>query len=68
MKKILKNLFRTTELPTIEPIFQKPTIILKLNVYTSAEKIKEMEDEYSQKMNVNVVILDGKFSNDIKVI
>ncbi|WHP40761.1 hypothetical protein QIX46_19745 [Lysinibacillus boronitolerans] len=68
MKKFLKNLFRTTELPTVEPIFRKPTIILKLNVYTSAEKIKEMEDEYSQKMNVNVVILDGKFSDDIKVI
>ena len=68
MKNFINNLFKTPELPIIEPFFPKQTIILKMKVTMNEEKIKEMEVEFSKKMNANVVILDGKFSDDVQVI
>lgn len=68
MKNFINNLFKNLELPIIEPLFPKQTIILKMKVLMNEEKIKEMEAEFSKKMNANVVILDGKFSDDVKVI
>ena len=43
------------------------TIILKVNHVMKVEEKDKLEKEYSEKLKVNVVILDGRFESVIEL-
>lgn len=63
MKKFFNALFNTKK----TEFNLKPTLILKCNTVLAEGKQKELEEEFSKKLNANVVILDARFSGNVEI-
>lgn len=63
MKKFFNALFNSKK----NELNLKPTMILKCNNVLADGKQKELEEEFSKKLNANVVILDARFSGNVEI-